>query len=88
MSEKKIARRSKVKPFVKMVNYNHLLPTRYTLAQTDLDLKGVVDAEKMATQESRKEVKKQLKKVFNDKYQKPSDDSKSHTEFFFRKLRF
>ena len=88
MSEKKIARRSKVKPFVKMVNYNHLLPTRYTLAQTDLDLKGVVDAEKMATQESRKEVKKELKKVFNDKYQKPSDDSKSHTEFFFRKLRF
>ena len=88
MSEKKVSRRSKVKPFVKMVNYNHMLPTRYTLAQTDLDLKGVVDVEKMATQESRKEVKRELRKVFNEKYQKPTEDTKSHTEFFFKKLRF
>ena len=43
MSEKKVTRRSKVKPFVKYVNYNHMLPTRYTIAQTDMDLKGVVD---------------------------------------------
>ena len=49
MSDKKVARRSKVKPFVKMVNYNHLMPTRYTISSTDMDLKGVVDADKMAT---------------------------------------
>merc|ERR1712126_80655 len=29
MSKKKIAKRSKVKPFVKVYNYNHLMPTRY-----------------------------------------------------------
>lgn len=29
MSEKKVAKRSRVKPFVKTVNYNHLMPTRY-----------------------------------------------------------
>lgn len=29
MSKKKVAKRSKVKPFVKVVNYNHLMPTRY-----------------------------------------------------------
>ena len=29
MSKKKIARRSTLKPFVKIVNYNHLLPTRF-----------------------------------------------------------
>eukprot|EP01094_Clydonella_sp_ATCC50884_P010552 TRINITY_DN2022_c0_g1_i2.p1 TRINITY_DN2022_c0_g1~~TRINITY_DN2022_c0_g1_i2.p1 ORF type:complete len:115 (-),score=30.19 TRINITY_DN2022_c0_g1_i2:290-634(-) len=28
MSKKKIARRSKIKPFVKTMNYNHLMPTR------------------------------------------------------------
>ena len=29
MSKKKIERRSKCKPFVKVVNYNHILPTRF-----------------------------------------------------------
>jgi len=41
MSQKKIERRSKVKPFVKTVNYNHIMPTRYMVA-TDFDLKSVV----------------------------------------------
>ena len=50
MSTKKIERRARVKPFVKFVNYNHLIPTRYTIAQQDLDLKTVVDNEKMQTQ--------------------------------------
>ena len=46
MSQKKIERRSKVKPFVKIVNYNHLMPTRYTVA-ADLDLKNVVNEDKL-----------------------------------------
>jgi large subunit ribosomal protein L27e len=28
MGQKKVAKRSKVKPFVKIVNYNHMMPTR------------------------------------------------------------
>ena len=28
MSEKKVEKRSRVKPFLKMVNFNHLMPTR------------------------------------------------------------
>ena len=28
MGQKRIAKRSKVKPFVKIVNYNHIMPTR------------------------------------------------------------
>ena len=28
MGKKKVAKRSKVKPFVKIVNYNHMMPTR------------------------------------------------------------
>merc|ERR1712010_237489 len=29
MAKKKIKMRSKIKPFLKVVNYNHLMPTRY-----------------------------------------------------------
>lgn len=28
MSKKKVARRSRIKPFVKALNYNHIMPTR------------------------------------------------------------
>jgi large subunit ribosomal protein L27e len=43
MGAKRISRRSKVKPFIKAVNYSHLMPTRYAL---DLEaLKGAVTVE-------------------------------------------
>ncbi|MQL86491.1 hypothetical protein Taro_019023 [Colocasia esculenta] len=38
-SAKKTAKKSRVKAFVKLINYNHIMPTRYTL---DVDLKDVV----------------------------------------------
>merc|ERR1739848_648427 len=31
MSKKKVKQRSKVKPFLKVVNYNHMMPTRYSV---------------------------------------------------------
>merc|ERR1712046_251029 len=31
MSKKKVAKRSKIKPFLKVVNYNHMMPTRYSV---------------------------------------------------------
>lgn len=31
MKAKKRAKRNKLKPFVKVVNYNHIMPTRYSL---------------------------------------------------------
>lgn len=66
MSQKKIERRSKVKPFVKTVNYNHIMPTRYMVA-TDLDLKNVVSEDKLANKETRKQMKRELRKLFNEK---------------------
>nr|P41101.1 RecName: Full=Large ribosomal subunit protein eL27; AltName: Full=60S ribosomal protein L27 [Solanum tuberosum]CAB57298.1 60S ribosomal protein L27 [Solanum tuberosum] len=38
-SAKKAGKKSRVKAFIKLVNYNHIMPTRYTL---DEDLKDVV----------------------------------------------
>jgi len=36
MSKKKILKRSKVKPFLKYINFNHMMPTRYTANDIDL----------------------------------------------------
>lgn len=30
MGKAKLEKRSKIKPFVKVINFNHILPTRYT----------------------------------------------------------
>lgn len=67
MSQKKIERRTKVKPFVKVVNYNHLMPTRY-LVSGDIELKGVVSEEKLANKESRKQLKREVRKIFTERY--------------------
>jgi ribosomal protein L14E/L6E/L27E len=49
------ARRSSVKTFTKVVNYNHIMPTRYTL---DIDLKGVVTAEALENSSKRTDANK------------------------------
>ena len=89
MSKTKQQKRSKIKPFVKFVNYNHIMPTRYTV---DIQLKEVVSDAKMADPEERIAARKDLKKVFETKYfaqgQGKSEKAKSGTEFFFKKLRF
>jgi len=89
MSSKRIEKRSKLKPFVKYVNFNHLLPTRYTV-QNEFDFKATVSSEKMANSESRKQMKKEVKKMLNEKYKTTGTtaDKTSHAGFFFKKLRF
>ena len=71
MSKVKRERRSKVKPFVKIINYNHILPTRFQVtgefAQAGVELKQVVTEEKLANKETRKELKNQVKKIFTDR---------------------
>ena len=41
MSKKLVAKRSRVKPFIKVVNYNHIMPTRYSI-DVDINKKDVV----------------------------------------------
>jgi len=100
MSEKKIARRSKVKPFVKLVNYNHLLPTRFKVtgefASKGQELKQIVTEDKLGNPETRKALKQTVKEIFNERYNKPNDASgddndnsgQTAVDFFFKKLRF
>ena len=67
MSNKRVERRTRLKPFVKYVNYNHIIPTRYMIASTDIDLKPVVTEDKLTSKESKKNLKREVRKLFQDK---------------------
>ena len=87
MGKKRIAKRSKVVPFVKYVNYDHLLPTRYTVAG-EVKLDAVTD-DALKEEEQREAMKKSVKQVFEEKYTHPQKSEKgNHVSFFFKKLRF
>lgn len=80
MSNKKIAKRSSIKPFVKIVNYNHIMPTRYGL---ELDtLKSAVPTDAFAEPTKRQEARKEVKKILQERYQSGKN------KWFFTKLRF
>ncbi|RCK62990.1 60S ribosomal protein L27 [Candida viswanathii] len=80
MDAKKVAKRTKVKPFVKLVNYNHLMPTRYSL---DVEsFKSAVTSESLEEPTQREEAKKVVKKAFEEKHQAGKN------KWFFQKLHF
>ncbi|KAK3632074.1 60S ribosomal protein L27B [Elasticomyces elasticus] len=80
MSKARAAKRSKVKPFIKVVNYNHIMPTRYTLELEGL--KGVVTNETFGEVSQREEAKKTVKKALEERYQSGKN------RWFFTALRF
>ena len=71
MSKLKIKRRSTLKPFAKVVNYNHILPTRFKVtgefAQSGHELKTVVTEDKMANKDTRKKLKNEIKAIFTER---------------------
>ena len=71
MSKNKIKRRSVLKPFAKIVNYNHILPTRFQVtgefAQSGHELKTVVTEDKMANKDTRKKLKNEIKAIFTER---------------------
>ncbi|KAJ3050723.1 60S ribosomal protein L27A [Rhizophlyctis rosea] len=79
MGQKRVAKRSRVKPFIKVVNYNHLMPTRYNL---DIDLKSVVSQESFKEPTQRITARKAIKKSFEERY------NSGKNRWFFQKLRF
>ena len=42
MSDDRIEKRIRIKPFVKYVNFNHVMPTRYSIPAADFDYKVLV----------------------------------------------
>ncbi|KAF9090511.1 hypothetical protein BGX23_005946 [Mortierella sp. AD031] len=80
MGKKRISKRSKVKPFIKVINYNHMMPTRYGLELENLKSVLTVDSFKEPSQ--REEAKKAIKKLFEERY------NSGKNKWFFSKLRF
>jgi large subunit ribosomal protein L27e len=66
MSKARQAKRSKVKPFIKVINYNHLMPTRYTLELEGL--KGVITNDTFKEVSQREDAKKIVKKTLEERY--------------------
>lgn len=66
MSAKKIDRKTRVKPFVKYVNYTHLLATRFTVKE-DFDYTKTVTEEALENPEERKTMLKALKAKLEDR---------------------
>ncbi|PRW05844.1 60S ribosomal L27-3-like [Chlorella sorokiniana] len=73
------ARRSSLKTFIKTVNYQHMMPTRYTL---EVDLKGVVTTDCIDNSTKKVEANKEAKALLEEKFKSGKN------RWFFTKLRF
>ena len=71
MTKTRIKRRTQIKPFAKIVNYNHILPTRFQVtgefAHSGQELKAVVTEDKMANPETRKKLRQEIKDIFQNR---------------------
>ncbi|EXJ67785.1 large subunit ribosomal protein L27e [Cladophialophora psammophila CBS 110553] len=80
MGKKRMEKRSKVKPFIKMINYNHIMPTRYTLELEGL--KNVLSNDTFKEVSQREDAKKNVKKALEERY------LSGKNRWFFTPLRF
>ncbi|CAL1264219.1 60S ribosomal protein L27-like [Argiope bruennichi] len=80
MGKKKLEKRSKIKPFVKVLNYNHLMPTRY-MVDIAFD-KSIVNKEVLKDPAKRRKARRDVKAKFEERYKT------GKSRWFFQKLRF
>eukprot|EP00112_Aurelia_sp_Birch-Aquarium-sp1_P024975 Seg81.10 transcript_id=Seg81.10/GoldUCD/mRNA.D3Y31 product="60S ribosomal protein L27" pseudo=true protein_id=Seg81.10/GoldUCD/D3Y31 len=65
MGKKRTAKRSRIKTFVKVCNYNHLMPTRYSL-DVNLD-KSAVNKDALKDNSKRRKAKVEVKSKFEER---------------------
>merc|ERR1712007_238214 len=91
MSKKKIAKRTRVKPFVKYMGYNHIMPTRYSVP-AEVGAQTFATDQQMDTPDGRIEAKKFIKKVLQEKFVSPPADKSGRPSkdvlYLRKKLRF
>uniref|UniRef100_A0AC35UA51 60S ribosomal protein L27 n=1 Tax=Rhabditophanes sp. KR3021 TaxID=114890 RepID=A0AC35UA51_9BILA len=80
MGKKKVAARSKVRPFLKVVSYNHVIPTRYSL-DAEFNSK-LVNKDSVKEPVAKSKAIHALKLDFQEKYKSGKN------KWFFTKLRF
>merc|ERR1712024_148957 len=80
MGKKKIASRNKLKPFIKVVNYNHVMPTRYSV---DIPVsKEIVNKDALKDSTKKRSARAHVKAAFEERYKTGKN------KWFFQKLRF
>uniref|UniRef100_A0A2I2YHR4 Large ribosomal subunit protein eL27 n=1 Tax=Gorilla gorilla gorilla TaxID=9595 RepID=A0A2I2YHR4_GORGO len=80
MGKKKIAKRSKIKSFVTVYNYNHLMPTRYSV---DIPLnKTVISKDVFRDPALKRKARREVKVKFEERYKTGKN------KWFFQKLWF
>jgi len=80
MGKKKIEKRSKLKPFVRVFNCNHLMPTRYSV-EINFD-KNKVNKEMFKDPALKRKARSDVKAKFEERYKTGKN------KWFFTKLRF
>lgn len=80
MARKKKKNRSSIKPFLKSINYNHLMPTRYSVDLTFDKLLNSKDTVKDPAK--RKRARGVIRRQFEERYKTGKN------RWFFTKLRF
>nr|CAJ17390.1 ribosomal protein L27e [Dascillus cervinus] len=79
MGKAKMHKRSKIKPFLKIINYNHLMPTRYSV---DIASEHKVTPKDLKDPMKRKKARFQVRVKFEERYKSGKN------KWFFQKLRF
>lgn len=79
MGKAQLKKRSKIKPFLKVLNYNHLMPTRYSVPDVSSDKLSVRD---LKDPMKRKKYRFQVRVKFEERYKTGKN------KWFFSKLRF
>ena len=89
INKKKFIKKTGVKTFIKSVNQNHVIPTRFVV--NDFDLKEVKE-DNLKTLEARTTMARQFRKTVSEAYRNLPDpktnDKAGHIRFFYSKLRF
>eukprot|EP00827_Trimyema_finlayi_P006153 TRINITY_DN678_c0_g1_i3.p1 TRINITY_DN678_c0_g1~~TRINITY_DN678_c0_g1_i3.p1 ORF type:complete len:164 (-),score=30.69 TRINITY_DN678_c0_g1_i3:181-672(-) len=91
--QKKIEKNISMGVFIKYININHLMPTRYQITG-QIDFKTIVQEDKLETNiDDKIKIKSELAKTLKQKYKempaiKGPQDKANHLHFFYKKLRF
>merc|ERR1711994_550554 len=77
MSKLKVKRRSKIKPFIKVANYNHMMPTRYSV-----DTNFTFNKDALKEPPKRKTARHNARLLLEERYKTGKN------KWFFNKLQF
>merc|ERR1719387_2715500 len=73
-------KKARIKTFIQMVNFKHLMPTRYNIQIEDM--KSLITPDLLETSNKKVKINKCSKTIFEDKFKK------GKASWFFNKLRF